>query len=137
MSQQIEVPGAWDSIATLLAFVDGVEQSMPLSPDQAYVLRLVVEEIATNIVKYGYADGARDVIHVACSRAGDTLRISIRDRGQPFDPRAPAALAALADPAERAVGGLGLLFVRELADELSYYHDPTSGWNELVVAKGP
>jgi anti-sigma regulatory factor (Ser/Thr protein kinase) len=138
MKQQIEVPGEWDSIATLMAFTDSVETCLPLTADQCYLLRLVIEEIATNIVKYGYSDANRDVIRLTCTTEGATLWVSISDRGQPFDPRSLADPDLEDDdPATREVGGLGLFFVRELADELSYHHDPATGWNELTVTKGP
>jgi anti-sigma regulatory factor (Ser/Thr protein kinase) len=138
MQQQIEVPGTWDSITTLMAFTDSVEAILPLTPDQGYLMRLVIEEIATNIVKYGYSDAHRDVIQLACAAADGQLRVTIRDRGVPFDPRDHAGPdLAGTDPATRDVGGLGLYFVREFADELSYHHDPASGWNELTVIKGP
>lgn len=137
MQHQIEVPGEWESIATLLAFSDSVEGQLPLTADQSYLLRLVIEEIATNIVKYGYSDAARDVIELSCGCEGATLRVRIRDRGRPFDPRAHADPELGSDPATRDVGGLGLFFVRELADRIDYHHDPASGWNELIVTKGP
>lgn len=137
MSLQIEVPGEWDSVATLLAFADAVDSALPLTPDQSYMMRLVIEEIATNVVKYGYADGARDVIRVACAMEGRALRVTICDRGRPFDPREHAAPDLNADPATRPLGGLGLLFVREFSDTLAYTHDPASGWNELTVTRGP
>jgi anti-sigma regulatory factor (Ser/Thr protein kinase) len=137
MKQQIEVPGEWDSIATLMAFTDSVESRLPLSANQSYLLRLVIEEIATNIVKYGYTDANRDVIHLTCVCEGDLLSISIRDRGLPYDPREhPDPDLSGDEVSDRAIGGLGLFFVRELADQLEYHHDPASGWNELKVIKG-
>ncbi len=137
MQQQIEVPGDWGHIATLMAFTDSVEQVLPLSDDQRYLLRLVIEEIATNIVKYGYSDGDRGTIQLTCTCQDDTLLVRIRDRGRPFDPReSPDPDLDNNDPATRPIGGLGLFFVRAFSDQLSYHHDPVSGWNELVVTRG-
>jgi anti-sigma regulatory factor (Ser/Thr protein kinase) len=137
LQQLIEVLADWDSITTLMAFTDSVEACLPLTAEQSYLMRLVIEEIATNIVKYGYTDANRDVIQLACSCDEGTLRISIRDRGAPFDPRAqPDPDLSDADPSSREIGGLGLYFVREFADDLAYHHDDSSGWNELTVIKG-
>jgi anti-sigma regulatory factor (Ser/Thr protein kinase) len=137
MQQSIEVLADWESITTLMAFTDSVEMCLPLSADQSYLMRLVIEEIATNIVKYGYSDADRDVIQLACACDDGILRVTVRDRGRPFDPRDhPDPDLSGSDPAERDVGGLGLYFVREFADTLSYTHDPASGWNELTVIKG-
>jgi anti-sigma regulatory factor (Ser/Thr protein kinase) len=137
MTQQIEVPGEWASLAALMAFADDVEERLPLSDDQRFTLRLVIEEIATNIVKYGYTEAERGTIQVSCRCDGDTLLVSIRDRGRPFDPRdQPDPDLDSADPLSREAGGLGLFFVREFADQLSYRHDPATGWNELIVTRG-
>lgn len=137
MKQQIEVPGEWASIAMLMAFTDSVEAQLPLSADQCYLMRLVIEEIATNIVKYGYGEADRDVIQLTCDCEGELLRVTIRDRGQPFDPREhPDPDLSGDNISERAEGGLGLFFVRQLADQVEYSHDPASGWNELTVTKG-
>ncbi|WP_322512676.1 SpoIIE family protein phosphatase [Chloroflexus sp.] len=135
MRRQITVFADQNGISTLLAFSDELEADWRLPHEYGYLLRLVIEEVATNIVKYGYRDHNRDQIQLICEYDQGVLTITMRDRGQPFDPR-EAPLPDLAATAEqRAIGGLGLFFVREYADTLSYDHDPDSGWNELTVTK--
>jgi serine/threonine-protein kinase RsbW len=136
MNQSIEVRAESPSIPRLMAFMDQIEQSMPLSFDQSYLMRLVIEEIATNIIKYGYDEGAPGVIQLRCSYDDNLLRVIIRDQGRSFDPRDPPDPEFGDDPASRQIGGLGIFLVREYADDLSYHHDPLTGWNELVVVKG-
>ncbi|MBO9315388.1 MAG: SpoIIE family protein phosphatase [Chloroflexus sp.] len=135
MQRQTSVFADWNAIPTLLAFSDALEADWQLSHDYVYLLRLVIEEVATNIIKYGYDDHNRDQIQLFCQYEQGTLTITIRDRGRAFDPRdaPPPDLSSVVD--QRAVGGLGLFFVREYADSLDYRHDPTSGWNELVITK--
>lgn len=139
MSHQIEVPARWDTLPALMAFCDQVEAALPLSADQGYLLRLTVEEIATNCLKYGYPDPAPPdaVIQVQCAYTDSTLCITMRDRGNPYDPLLhPLPDLDNTEPATRDVGGLGLFFLRELSDTITYTHDPHSGWNALVVTKG-
>jgi len=135
MDQCIEVPAEESGVLRLMAFTDEVEHRLPLSFDQSYLLRLVIEEIATNIVKYGYQQDAPGVIQLQCMYGDGLLRVIIRDHGQPFDPREPPDPEMGDDPATRQIGGLGLFLVRESADELQYHHDLASGWNELVAIK--
>ena len=135
MSQSIEVPASHDGVLRLIAFADQVEQHDALSFDQGYFLRLVVEEIATNIVKYGYQPGAPGLIQLQYSHEHGMLRVVIRDYGRPFDPRDHPDPDLSDDPDTRQIGGLGLFLVRQSADELWYSHDPASGWNELVAIK--
>jgi anti-sigma regulatory factor (Ser/Thr protein kinase) len=136
MNQCIEVPAHHDGVLRLIAFADEVEQQQALSFDQSYLMRLVIEEIATNIVKYSYDQHQAGVIQLHCSHDGGVLRVIIRDHGHPFDPRDFPDPDLGDDLETREIGGLGLFLVRESADALSYHHDPISGWNELIVVKG-
>jgi anti-sigma regulatory factor (Ser/Thr protein kinase) len=135
MNKCIQVPASRDGVLLLIAFADEVEQREALSFDQGYLLRLVIEEIATNIVKFGYEPGAPGVIQLQYAYEQGTLRIIMRDHGRPYDPRQHPAPEMGDDPATRQIGGLGLFLVRESADDLRYYHDHASGWNELVAIK--
>ncbi len=136
MEQRIEVPAISESIANLMSFSSEVECDLPLSDEQKYLLRLVIEEIATNIIKYGYDSDNHGVIQVACLCIDNVLRVTIRDHGRPFDPHDTPPPDLDSDLASRPVGGLGIFLVRELSDHLIYHHDASSGWNELVVIKG-
>lgn len=134
MNHQIEVPATWGGIRRLMAFCDEVERGLLLSREQDYLIRLAIEEIATNIVKYSYP-GRPGIIQVTCSYEDDALRLAICDRGDPFPPSAWPEPDMGEDPATRTVGGLGLYLVRAMADSLSYRHDDVTGWNELVLRK--
>jgi anti-sigma regulatory factor (Ser/Thr protein kinase) len=135
MSQSIEVVAVPESIPRLMAFSNDAEHALGLSPEQSYLMRLTIEEIATNIIKYGYAPEQPGPILVICGYADQQLKVTIRDRGQPFDPYDAPPPDLTSDLATRGVGGLGLFLVIELSDELTYRHDPDSGWNELVILK--
>lgn len=137
MEQSIEVPATWDHIPRLIDFVDGITGMMSLTDQQDYVMRLVIEEIATNIIKYGYGEDSQGVIQLRCLLNQEReLYIVIRDQGHPFDPRECNEPDLCSGVQDRMIGGLGLFLVREFSDYLSYHHDATSGWNELLVVKG-
>ncbi|GAB4118550.1 MAG: SpoIIE family protein phosphatase [Roseiflexaceae bacterium] len=130
----IEVPAEWASVERLMAFADQLEQNGELNEDQVYLLRMVIEEIATNIIKYGYPE-TPGVIQLACGVDDGQLLITIRDHGIPFDPRETPDPDLDSGLADRPVGGLGIFFVREFADQVDYQHDPVTGWNTLAVIK--
>ncbi len=137
MEQSIEISAEWENISRLIEFADEIVGKMALSEDQDYVMRLVIEEVATNIIKYGYDEGAQGAIKLTCTTREDgTLHIYIRDHGRPFDPRDCPAPDLCDDIHSRMIGGLGLFLVLEFSDYLSYHHDASSGWNELLVVKG-
>ncbi|MDE1996140.1 MAG: ATP-binding protein, partial [Rhizobiaceae bacterium] len=75
----------------LEAFVDG----NMLPDDIKNRLFLVTEELFTNLVHYGYADGIGDVIIIEAEQLGPSVRLTIRDHAAPFDasqpPKTPAS----------------------------------------------
>jgi hypothetical protein len=95
------------------------------------MLRLVIEEIGINIVKFVYQKDVSNVIQLQYTNGDSLLRVIIRDHGRPFDPGAPPDSNMNADIATRPIGGLGLFLVRASTDELQYHHDLASGWNEM------
>jgi anti-sigma regulatory factor (Ser/Thr protein kinase) len=135
MEYRIQVPAEWQSIDRLMIFADEVERNLPLTNEQRYLARLAIEELATNIMKYSYA-GSPGVIQIICAWDEGLFRLVIRDHGPPFDPRATPEPDLGDDITTRSPGGLGLFLVRDMADSLSYHHDTTTGWNELIVLKG-
>src|SRR5690349_17103684 len=108
MTASIEVLAVPDSIPQLMTFADTPEHALPLSAEQRYLMRLAIEEIATNIIKYSYAPADPGPIQVACACQGSRLCVTIRDRGRPFDPHDAPPPDLGHDLDARTVGGLGL-----------------------------
>ncbi len=81
---------------------------------------LVLEELFTNVVKYGFKDNKEHLIDLSMSCDNDSLNIRMEDDGEPFD------LTAYAEPdtkcaiEKRCVGGLGIHFVKHFIDECRY-----------------
>jgi anti-sigma regulatory factor (Ser/Thr protein kinase) len=86
-------------------------------------LRLVAEEVVTNVAKYGYPPGAAAAMELRVSMEGDTVCLEFRDQGDPFDPLAQPPPDLDAPLLERPVGGLGLTLVRALVEEVRYIRE--------------
>jgi anti-sigma regulatory factor (Ser/Thr protein kinase) len=88
--------------------------------DDAVVLdlRLVAEEVLTNIAKYGHDDGSDRPVLLRLTLVREEATLVFADEGRPFDPLSakPPGLA----PEERPLGGLGILLVRSLTDAAEY-----------------
>jgi serine/threonine-protein kinase RsbW len=83
-------------------------------------LRLVAEEVLTNLAKYGHDDDAEHWARVALTLAPGEVTLEFTDDGRPFDPLA-APPPDFAAPAEaRPEGGLGIHLVRSLVDAAEY-----------------
>jgi len=95
-------------------------------------LLLIVEELFSNTVSYGYPEGKADEIAVSASLGADHVELVLADRAVPFDSAAsPAAPAATETVDHKAVGGLGLFLVHHLAQEVS--HEREGDTNRTIV----
>jgi serine/threonine-protein kinase RsbW len=92
---------------------------------------VVLEELLTNIVKYGGAHSAGGDIALTIDNDASGLILRISSEGEAFDPRGVTDKGAAASLADQKIGGLGLVLVNRLADRVEYRHE--AGWNHLNV----
>jgi serine/threonine-protein kinase RsbW len=83
-------------------------------------LQISLDEVLTNIISYGYADAATHEIVIQLRIADGALYAVIEDDGVPFDPLTVPLADVETDLSKRAVGGLGIRFIRALNDEVRY-----------------
>lgn len=120
----VDLSGALDQLTDFLT----AEQA---TPALIYAAQLVLEELATNIIKHGYEDA--DTHHIrAHFRLGPPATLRIEDDGRPFDPRVQAPDVDLESGVEdRTIGGLGLHMVRSSTASLDYCR--IAGINRLDI----
>src|SRR5262245_1507367 len=91
-----------------------------LASELVFRLTLVLEEIISNVISYGYDDGLEHEISVRLSWKHPNMKVEVEDDGRPFNPL-EAPPPDMGKPlTEMQVGGLGIHFVREKMDELEY-----------------
>lgn len=107
---------------------EGIEQS------EALQLNLVLEELFTNIVSYGYEDDARThEIVVTLESTDDGIRAQVIDDAKAFNPLEVDEADTSSSVEERQIGGLGLHFLRQMTREQSYQRK--DGYNHLAFVK--
>jgi anti-sigma regulatory factor (Ser/Thr protein kinase) len=133
--KSLVVPGELDSLATIRRYVQAAAEQAHLEKQQAYRLGLAVDELATNIVTYGYADSAADgMIAVQATIDVRTLKITLEDTAHPFDPTQQDTPADLDMPLdERNIGGLGIFLALNGIDDFTYERVDNRNRNTLVV----
>ena len=94
---------------------------------------LVLDELFANCVMHGYPGNPDGRIEVQAWRDGDMLLVLIRDQAPAFNPLLVPLPDTQASIEERAIGGLGLMFVRRTADSLEYRR--TADGNEVIFGK--
>jgi len=96
-------------------------------------LNLVLEEVITNIISYGYADDAEHIIKIGIKKNGSILTVTVTDDGLPFDPL-EAPPPTFSDKLEELEpGGLGIHLVLKLTDDAGY--ERVGEFNILTLKK--
>ena len=123
-------PGGLEQVARL---VDELAAAHRLPSGPVTDMQVALDEVLTNIVQYAHTDGGAHDIRVRLTVSPDALEAEVEDDGRPFDPLAlppPDLRGALGD---RAVGGLGIHFVKRLMTEVRYAF--VDNRNRLVLTK--
>jgi anti-sigma regulatory factor (Ser/Thr protein kinase) len=97
-----------------------------------YLVNLAIEEMVTNILKYGYDDTAVHEILLRLEVHPGALRLVLEDDGHEFNPM-KAPVPDVNRPAEqRALGGLGIHLIRKLVEQMNY--ERCGGRNRLTIS---
>lgn len=91
-------------------------------PDRTiHHVRLVVEELVSNVVRHGFDDpSAAQRIDVDVRTEPRRVMVTIEDSGRAFNPNDAPPPPALDPMRENRVGGMGIFLVKKLTSELTY-----------------
>lgn len=123
------------SIDQLIEYVVTAAAHVGLNHKAVYCLRLAVDEIATNIITYGYqAAGLEGELTVTAVFQPDQLIIELKDSGQPFDPRLAPLPTDLKQPLQkRTIGNLGIFLAMWGVDGFHYEHKHGYNCNVFIM----
>jgi serine/threonine-protein kinase RsbW len=97
---------------------------------------LMLDELVTNIVLHGYGEEV-GTIEVEATVSGRELAVTLVDHAFAYDPLQAPETDTTLDIEHRSIGGLGVQFVRQMADALSYRRIERDGRaaNALTLVK--
>jgi anti-sigma regulatory factor (Ser/Thr protein kinase) len=122
--ETVVLRGSRHEFPRLVDFAEAFARRCTLPDSELARLLIILEELFTNAVRYGYpADAPCGRIEIGLALASGRIEIEFSDDGRPFDPLAHREESLDLPPAERAAGGLGLEIVRALVDEAHYCRD--------------
>ena len=126
-------PASLDSLEEIRAFIlERAEALLP--PPKVMHLDLAVEEIVVNICSYAYEIPPGEVT-VRLKESDEALEADFLDNGVPFDPLAVEEPDVTRPLEERQKGGLGILLVRRVMDEVHYRREAGRNVLRVVVKK--
>ena len=122
--QSLIVPGKLDSLEVIRKYTMDAAQAAGLQKPRAYKLSLAVDEIATNIINYGYLKaGLEGNIRVEAALDDQALTITLDDIAEYYDPtlKPPPEDDDFTQPlAERGIGGWGVYLATQGVDKFRY-----------------
>jgi len=117
--QQLSIPGQLDKVETVCRFVGDSARTAGFDEKESYACQLAVSEACENIILHGYQGANREKITVKIQTQPGDLMIKIIDQGPPFNPAEPGPEIA-GSPDDPPVGGLGLVILHKVMDEVEY-----------------
>ncbi len=115
---ELRIPALPENLALARLALAGVGAAVAASEDVIADLKVAVTEACTNAIQYAYSAGAGSIV-VRYRVTGDAVELEVEDDGAGFDPTDPGA-------SENDGGqGMGLMIIRELADEALFESDPS------------
>jgi serine/threonine-protein kinase RsbW len=134
MDSELSFPNRIEALPQVLDFVTECGTELHLDERQLFEVRLAVDEAVTNVISYAYPKGQVGMVRIRCHSAEGLFAVELIDHGRPFDPLQHADPDVTCPLDKRAVGGLGIYFIRRVMDEVTYHYDAQEG-NVLRMVK--
>ena len=122
---QLSLPSRVESIEEAARAADEAARRAGLTDEALFGLDMAVREAVTNAVLHGNRRDEAKPVEISFESRGGEFVVTVRDRGEGFDP------VRVADPtaAENLLktSGRGILFMRTFMDEVGWERHPGGG----------
>ena len=120
MKRELKFKNEDQELNRVAEFMESVCDELQLDMHQAMKLQLAMEEMVTNVIFYAYPKGTNADITLTAESDGQELTFVLSDTGKPFDPTAKEDADIESNPMDREQGGMGILIVKNIMNEVSY-----------------
>ena len=133
-AQTICVSAKLENLSDIIKFVTEHAEAAGFGESAVYAVQLAADEAFSNIVYHACEEDDCENVECTCSLDDESLTVTFRDHGHPFDPSSIAEPDLEACLEDRDIGGLGLFFMRKMMDEVHFEFSPDAG-NVLTMVK--
>lgn len=116
-----------ESMSEVSAFLDSRVEDFSVPLKTGYSLKVVADELFSNIVYYSGAQTA-DILF---RNEADSITLIFEDDGKPYNPMEAEEPDITAGIEDRKIGGLGLFMVKKMAQTVRYEY--VAGKNRMTV----
>ncbi len=123
-----------DDITAVTEFVEEQFEKKGIDRKITIQMNIAIDEIYSNIVKYGYADKKGPVqVEIVEKLEPHGICIKFTDNASPYNPLMKEDPDVTLSAEERSIGGLGIFMVKQTMDDVKYRYE--HGQNVLTIIK--
>jgi serine/threonine-protein kinase RsbW len=130
----IIIPATTDHLGEVRRFISDQMRRSGCNEFEEHGVILAVDEACSNLMLHAYHNDASKSIAVQLDISEAGIDVRIIDSAEAFDPSSCSLPDMTAYFAEKKSGGLGILIMSRVMDEISY-RTSTNGTNELLLRK--
>jgi anti-sigma regulatory factor (Ser/Thr protein kinase) len=119
----ISIRNTYAELERALREVTELLQTKGIPSDSVHTVNLGLEEVITNILKYGYDDDQEHQVDIVLLSTPNELRIEVSDDGHEFNPLEHPEPDTHQSLERRRPGGLGISFLRKLFYRMTYQRE--------------
>jgi serine/threonine-protein kinase RsbW len=131
---QLDCVARRDNLATMMRFIDEACARADLGADDTSSVRVAVEELCENIIRYAYAGREPGPLSIRFTSSDERVEVTIEDGGIPFNPSQLPPADVTSEWNARPLGGLGWHLVYRVMDDVRYERAPGGG-NRVTLVK--
>lgn len=106
-------------------------ENQAVDAQAVYRINLALEEMVTNIIKYGYDTPGKHTIGITLDVGAKEVTAVIVDDGHQFNPVLQERKQPADNPEDREIGGWGIHLIKTLLDHMDYRRE--GGRNILEI----
>jgi len=135
MDAEIVLPARISALSSMTTFIAETSARAGVPMDLSRKLTLLVEELFTNTVEHGHGRDSDEPVRLRLETQPGWIALTYEDTAPPHNPFAAVQRPDdTMDVDDRPVGGLGVLLVATLAQDLEYRREDGKNHIRLVVS---
>lgn len=116
----VTFPATVPDAVTVFAQVERYCQEHGVEEQLGHRLRVVLEEVISNIVLHGYSPQSKGVIELTVHSVGHGIFVTVVDDGKAFDLLSHQTVDVSDLISSSVIGSLGINLIKSLCDEICY-----------------
>ncbi len=127
----------FDALKQLMDAATEFLESHEVDAQAVFKINLTLEEIVTNIIKFGHINAEDHTIAIAVNVGPDAVEAVIVNEGHEFNPVLHQMQTPSTAISERTTGGLGIFLIKKLLSSMHYRREGQRNIVEVTTKRKP